>query len=562
MKLRPYQQDAINCAYQYLRGHDDNPVIVIPTGGGKTLVIAKICKDAVSQWDGRVLIIAHVKELLEQAADKLNTICPEIKAGLYSAGLKRRDIKNDVIIGGIQSIFKRACDLGAFNLIIIDEAHLIPPDGEGMYRKFLKDAFILNPKLRIVGLTATPFRMKSGVLCAPGNILNNICYEVGVKEMIVNGYLCPLVSKAGKQKVDVSELHVRAGEFIAAEADALMNTEQLVRASCREIIDQTYEERKSILIFCTSVAHAERVYVEMKFTHITKVAKIFGDTPAKDRDQILKDFKKGKIQYLVNVSVLTTGFDAPSIDCVVLLRPTLSPGLFYQMCGRGFRLNPGKKDCLILDFGSNVQRHGCIDQIRVAEDFGPRKKVVAPTKECPECHTFVAMGYQVCPYCEYKFPPPEKQEHNPNASTDSVISGEVSLNEFEVNSFHCSVHTKKGADESAPKTMKVTYYSGLTTFNSEWICFEHEGWAKKKAESWWKLRSNADVPKTTAQAVNLANNKALCDTKKIKVKSVSGEKFNSIVGYELGKKPEWDEKVAYVAKMFDATYVDIDDVPF
>lgn len=562
MELRPYQQDAINSVYQYLRNNKDNPCIVIPTGGGKTPVIATICKDAVEKWKSRVLIIAHVKELLEQAAEKLNVICPEVDAGVYSAGLKKRDIKNDVIVGGIQSIFKRACDLGAFDLILIDEAHLISPDGEGMYRQFLRDAIKLNPNMRVVGLTATPFRMKSGVICGPGNILNNICYEIGVKEMIVNGYLCDLISKASKKKIDISELHVRAGEFISSEADALMNTEQLVRASCKEIMQQTYESRKAILIFCTSVAHAERIYAEMRFKHIVKVAKIFGETPAKDRDEILKDFKEGKIQYLVNVSVLTTGFDAPNIDCVVLLRPTLSPGLFYQMCGRGFRLHPGKENCLILDFGGNVQRHGCIDQIRVAEDFGPRKKGVAPTKECPACHTFVAMGYQVCPYCEFKFPPPEKQEHNANASTDDVISGEISIEDFEVDNIYYSIHTKRGSKELDPKTMRVVYNTDIIINNSEWICFEHQGWARKKAKSWWKLRSNAPVPGNTADAVALAKGGALCETKMIKVKSVLGERFNTITGYELGEKPAWDEKLDYVAKMFDATYVDLDDIPF
>lgn len=564
MILRTYQKDAIDCAYQYLREHKDNPLIVLPTGSGKTPVLATICSDAVKKWQGRVLVIAHVKELLEQAADKLMTICPDIDFGIYSAGLKRRDTQNDVVIGGIQSIYKKACDLGAFDLIIVDEAHLIPPgtEGEGMYRKFLKDAFTINPKVRVIGLTATPFRMKSGVICGPDNILNSVCYEIGVKELIVAGFLCPLISKGSKQKVDVSELHVRAGEFIAAETDALMNTEKLVKAACKEIVEQTYEDRKSILIFCTSIAHAERVYIELKFTQIVRVERIFGDTPVKERDKILKAFKSGEIKYLVNVSVLTTGFDAPNIDCVVLLRPTLSPGLFYQMCGRAFRMHPGKKDALILDFGGNVQRHGCIDQIRVAEDFGPKKKGVAPTKECPECNAFVAMGYTVCPYCKFKFPTPEKNEHNANASTDSVISGETSIEEFEVNEFACSVHAKRGADESAPKTMRVVYHTGLTIFNSEWICFEHEGWARKKAESWWKLRSRSSVPNTTAEAVFLANNGALCETKQIKVKSVSGEKFNSIVGYELGDKPPWDKKMDEVKDQFDATYVDPDDIPF
>ncbi|MDD4789533.1 MAG: DEAD/DEAH box helicase family protein, partial [Pirellulales bacterium] len=121
IQLRPYQQEAVEAVYDYLRAHDDNPCVVIPTAGGKTPVMSTICRDAVLQWKGRVLILAHVKELLEQAADKLRTICPEVKFGVYSAGLRRRDTEHAVIVAGIQSVYKRACELDAFDLIIVDE---------------------------------------------------------------------------------------------------------------------------------------------------------------------------------------------------------------------------------------------------------------------------------------------------------------------------------------------------------------------------------------------------------------------------------------------------------
>ena len=171
MQLRPYQLEAVDAVYRHLRAHDDNPCVVIPTAGGKTPVMATICKDAVGTWNGRVLILAHVKELLEQAADKLDRIAPELHVGIHSAGLNRRDTEHPVIIAGIQSVYKRACDLGAFNLVMVDEAHMIPPDGDGMYRQCLADMKVINPQVRVIGLTATPFRMKSGMICAPENFL-------------------------------------------------------------------------------------------------------------------------------------------------------------------------------------------------------------------------------------------------------------------------------------------------------------------------------------------------------------------------------------------------------
>lgn len=158
MILRPYQTEAVESAYDYMRGHEDNPCIVIPTAGGKTPVLATICRDAAEKWDSRVIVLAHVKELLAQAEDKIHVIAPELmlKIGIYSAGLNSRDTQQPIIIAGIQSVYRRAFELGRFDLVIIDEAHMIPPDGEGMYRSFLDDAKIVNPKLRILGLTATP----------------------------------------------------------------------------------------------------------------------------------------------------------------------------------------------------------------------------------------------------------------------------------------------------------------------------------------------------------------------------------------------------------------------
>ncbi|MFM7165223.1 MAG: DEAD/DEAH box helicase, partial [Planctomycetaceae bacterium] len=221
ISLRPYQEQAKAALYEHLRQRDDNPCVVIPTAGGKTPLMASVCKDAVGQWQGRVLILAHVKELLEQSADKLRAICPEIPFGVYSASLNRRDTQQSVIIAGIQSVFRRACELDAFDLVLVDEAHLIPAEREGMYHQFLSDARKVNPALRVVGFTATPFRLKTGPICSPDGVLNQICFEVGVRELIHSGFLCPLITKAGKVKADVSNLHIRGGEFVPDEVEGL-----------------------------------------------------------------------------------------------------------------------------------------------------------------------------------------------------------------------------------------------------------------------------------------------------------------------------------------------------
>ncbi|MFH1865130.1 MAG: zinc ribbon domain-containing protein, partial [Candidatus Eisenbacteria bacterium] len=223
-----------------------------------------------------------------------------------------------------------------------------------------------------------------------------------------------------------------------------------------------------------------------------------------------------------------------------MVRPTLSPGLYYQMVGRGFRLHEEKENCLVLDFGGNVLRHGPVDAIRI-QNVNHHGNGEAPAKQCPECRSLIAAGYAVCPDCGYEFPPPERQTHDATASTEGILSGEVTTTEHEVEAVFYSVHHKRDAPEDAPRTLRVEYRIGFRKYQSEWICFEHVGWPRHKAESWWRKRSNALVPVSAEEAVELANAGALCRTCSITVRSVVGEKYDSIIGYELGMKPPWRE---------------------
>ena len=548
LALRPYQQEAVNAVYDHLRTRDDNPCVVLPTGTGKGIVLGQIVTDAVSFWSGRVLVLAHVKELLEQNADKIRKLCPDLNIGIYSAGLKSRDTENPVIVAGIQSVYKRACELGPFDLIIVDESHLIAPDENGMYRTFLADAKVVNPNVRVIGLTATPYRLKGGLICQPDNILNHVCYEAGIREMIAQGYLSKLRSRGGRTKANLGDLHVRGGEFIASEMEDAMDQDDLVRGACREIVELT-RDRKSVLIFTTSVSHCEHVAAEIERLSGTECSIVTGDTPAGKRAELLARFKGESIQtdlfgekkpplkYLANVNVLTTGFDATNVDCVVLLRPTASVGLYVQMVGRGTRLYPGKEDCLILDYGDNVLRHGPVDMITI-EDKTPGTGE-PPAKECPECQSLIHAAYMICPDCGHEFPPPEREKHDEHATTEGVLSGEVTDNEYDVREVVYSVHTKRGVDEFAPKTLRVEYQTGFNQWTSEWVCPEHTGWARQKFEKWWSDRSSYPPPETAQDAVTLANDGALAETKAITVRSIAGERFDRVIRYELGEKPDY-----------------------
>ncbi len=539
MELRPYQREAVAAVYEHLRSRppNDNPCVVIPTGGGKTPVIATICSDAVTHWNGRVVILAHVKELLEQAADKLRLMAPDAPVGIYSAGLRRKDLGYAVTVAGIQSIWKKACDLGPVDLIIVDEAHMVPAEDDGMYRQFIADAKVVNPNVRIIGLTATPYRLKSGAICAPENILNHVCYEVGVRELIVQGFLSPLKTKAGLQKISTDDLHVRAGEFVASEVEDLMDKDGLVEGACSEIAAHT-KDRGATLIFSSGIRHGQHIVDVLKASHGIECGFVTGETPDGVRAAILGRFRSGDLKYLCNVNVLTTGFDAPHIDCVALVRPTMSPGLYYQMVGRGFRLHPGKTDCLVLDFGGNVLRHGPVDAICIDKPGDGEGE--APAKECPQCHALIAAGYQRCPECGRVFPDPSKQKHEAQASTEGILSGggQTTREEHRVSETTYHVHSKRH-DPSAPLTMRVEYRVGFNRYFREWVCFDHprNGYARAKAEGWWRARSFERVPTGTVEAVELARAGALAGTLVITVEKKAGEQYERVVAHRLGDKP-------------------------
>ncbi len=550
MELRPYQSEAVDAVYNHLRMKENNPCVVLPTGTGKSIVIAKIVSDAVKNWNGRVIILAHVKELLEQNAGKIRALCPELKIGIFSAGLKSRDTSEPVIVAGIQSVYDKACDLGAFDLIIVDEAHLIAPDGDGMYRTFLKDMAVINPRVRVIGLTATPYRLKGGLICQPGNILNEVCYEAGLKEMIQQGYLSPLVSRAGRTEANLDGLHVRGGEFIGDEIASAMDTDELVSSACREIVDLT-RDRKAVLIFTSSVEHCRHVAEKIKAFSGQECAMVTGETSPGERAEIISRFKgdfvpadlfgtpKPPLKFLCNVNVLTTGFDSPNTDCVVLLRPTNSAGLLVQMIGRGTRLSPatGKGNCLVLDYGGNILRHGPVDMIAVKDKTPGHGD--APAKKCPKCLALIHAAYQKCPECGFEFPPPERSNISQTASTAGVISGQVERTDYEVLDTFYAVHEKRYAEPGTPRTMRIDYRIGFNDFKSEWVCPEHTGYARGKFEKWWRERAaiGCPIPSTAHEAVALANEGLLAAADSITVKTVAGEKFDRITGWRLKPRP-------------------------
>lgn len=531
--LREYQRTAINTLYTWFENHQTgNPLLVLPTGSGKSVIIAHFIKEVLELWpDQKIMILTHVKELIEQNANKLLTIWPQAPAGIYSAGLGKRQMFKPVIFAGIQSVYAKAMYLGHFDLVLIDEAHLIGHNSEGMYRKLLNDLTSINPALRIIGLTATPWRTGSGSIAHGEHALfHDVAYEVGIMDLLNLGHLVPLIPPSAgiATQVNTDSLHVKHGEFVASEVEALMDCTEITQSALNEVI-VLGSNRKSWLIFCAGVNHAEHVAKALNHRGITTGC-ITGKTSARERESIIKDYKSGNLQALTNANVLTTGFDAPETDLLVFLRPTKSPGLFVQMCGRGMRPAADKKDCLVLDFAGNINRHGPIDKIKA---WIPNPKhegaTLSPFKYCPSCRKQVLINVTVCE-CGYLFPIEEKSKHDEHATTDAILSNQVKANRIEIKHVQYRRHDKPGS----PPSLRVDYYSNgmfLQRVASEWVCLEHEGYAKKRALKWWHDRygnMEQKFPETIDEALN--NSRFLKQPRFITV--IPKGKYTEIIGHE------------------------------
>lgn len=536
MELRYYQREAIDATYKWMRVMKGNPCIVLPTGAGKTPVLATIVNDVVNRWGGRVLVMSHVKELLEQAELTIRRWYSTVPVGVYSAGLGRRETQQACVIAGIQSIAANVESFGAFDIILVDECHRIPPEGEGRYGTVLEAFQERNPKTRLIGLTATPYRTGSGSIIGSGHILHEVSYTADVGKLIEEGYLSKISSKAAEAAADMRGVRIQNGDFVAAEME-----ERFASTVGQAVLECIHlaEDRKKVLIFAAGVSHAEQI------THLLRdagqtVGLITGDISDKERSDTLWAFRSGALRWLVNVNVLTEGFDASDIDMIGLLRATVSPGLYYQMVGRGLRINEAKEDCRIVDFGENVMRHGPIDAIRVRQRQPGQEVADEVVKVCPKCREYVPIALANCTHCDYEFPKPEREEterHEAKAKAAAILTSQIKDEVFVVDVVDYKVHKKYRAEPGTPRTMRVTYMTDKgIPLASEWVCVEHSGFPRIKAEQWWAKRCKYPMPKTVEDAVSICQQGGIAEPYKITLRT-SGQ-YPEIVKYELSPIPE------------------------
>lgn len=524
---RPYQQEALDAVNAALREREDNPAIVLPTGAGKSLVMALL----IDQWLAKcphlkVMVLAHRKELVEQNSQELSGLNPEIDAGVFAASLRRRETLSSVTFASIDSVANRAGDFPPQHVLLIDEAHRIPVKGEGKYRKFIESMRQRNPSMRVVGLTATPFRMSTGAICHRDHILNHVCYEAQVGNLIDSGYLSKIRTVEGEHSsLNLDGVKKTAGEFNLKDLAIRVDKSEVVAEAVKDMTEKVrLGRRKSVIVFCIDVEHCKSVQRELRKFGV-EAPYIVGKTPLKDREQLVEDFKGGRFQWLLSVDCFFEGFNAKRVDCVVMLRPTQSKGLWVQAIGRGLRLHPEKEDCLVLDYGENILRHGPIDS---SEEDSPKLAT------CGNCQNMFSRSIRKCPCCGWEIPPVQREMfaaeeereramHNTKAQAGQLLSKPRWLN---VDSIALRLHRKAGK----PDSVRIEYFCGLTVIK-EWLLLDHGSYASSRSHKWLRARG-LPIYGSSAEMLERCSGERIHEVvKQIKVKYEG--KYQNVVGCEV-----------------------------
>lgn len=507
-----YQKESVDATIEAMHsGKINNPVIEAPTGSGKSVIVANLIDRLKKEKeDCKILQFAHQYELIDQNSDCFNNWFPQYYWGACARELGRRNTQNDIIFCQIQTAINYANDFGFVDYIIIDEAHWGVSSENTMYHKLIDVLKAKNPQLKVIGLTATPFVGVGKSILSMG-IFNDLSYKIGIEVLIKEGILCePVCSKRHDLQADLSKVKTNAnGEFNLLQMEKAFTDNDLTEKVLQELI-AVASHRNKWLIFCSNVQHTKDVCARLNELGI-KSEYIIGDKKeGKDRKQILNDFKKGDYKALVNYGVLTTGVDVKDIDTIVMLRGTKSPGLWLQILGRGMRTHPTKTECLVLDYGGNIERFGAIDQISFKKKRdGKVVLTTMPVRICPnkQCGSQNPVSAKVCKYCGTEFPKAEMLDVGP--SHDSTFSEgrllstqKLAPKQVKVDQVEYKKHVKRS---NGSVSLKVMYRSGIK-FYQEFVSLENPR-MKQISYNWWTFRANNNlsVPLTVDDALKRVN---------------------------------------------------------
>lgn len=493
--LRYYQEDAVTETFKYINNGGRAGLAVLPTGSGKSLVIAELIKRILMKKPHvRFMMLTHVKELIEQNFDKIKTIWPTCPAGIYSAGVGFKQFTNPVVYGGIQSCYRKPQLFGHVDMLLIDEAHLVSEKTESMYGFMINELKKVNPKLVVIGLTATPFRLGMGSLIN-GPMFDDIYYDISTMDnfvkLIDEGYLCELVPISTDMQYDLSNVKMSGGEFQEKSLDENINRDEITKEIVIETIRRASNRNKG-LCFTVSKGHAENM--AMRFTEAGWPATfIHSSLTKKERETVLGDYHDGKYRMLTNVGVLTTGFDDPTIDLMVMSRPTESTSLHIQMLGRGMRPHKSKDNTLVLDYAGNCARLGPINDPVVPPPKG-KARGDAPIRICEECSAINHASVKFCKQCGHEFPPPKIKFTSTVKATEIIRRGaRPKMDWFKVNNVSFNRHVSIRGNE----TLKVTFSTDCMKMFDLYLSIDPKmGAIYSNTENWIGMfKFKTDIPK-------------------------------------------------------------------
>jgi DNA repair protein RadD len=422
------------------------------------------------------------------------------------------------MVNNIQAFGKR-------DLLLIDECHLVSTKSGTMYETLIRELLQINPYLKVIGLTATPYRLGQGLITDSG-IFTDICYDLtsieNFNRLIAEGFLSPLIPKATKTEIDVSSIAMSQGDYKQNDLQNACDKEKITYAALQELMEFSYN-RLCGMIFATGVDHAEHIH-EMLTTFFGQSSVTIHSRKTKEENKAaLEAWKAGKVKWAVSMNALTTGVDNPMVDVIGMLRPTASLVLWVQMLGRGTRPSPatGKRNCLVLDFAGNTKRLGPINDPVIPKKKGKGTGEV-PVKICEQCGCYNHCSVRFCDNCgaEFLFRTKFKEKAG---SEELLASGVPQVEYFDITYVIHNKYEKEGAKPM----IRADYFCGMQKF-SEWICLEHEGFAKKKAHDWWRQRHTTEPPLTTDEALQYVSQ--LRAPKRLRV--WVNKRYPEILGYE------------------------------
>ena len=504
MHPRDYQELACNAVWHALRTiPGSHPVVVMPTGTGKSLVIGWLCTTALRTWPtARIMVLTHVKELIEQNAEKLLRLWPSAPLGINSAGLARRDMFHPIMYGGVQTVKNCIDDFGRIDLLFIDEAHLLSPNAETSYRFIIERLMVKNPHLRVVGFTATDYRQGQGRIWKGEGALFN-CIAIDMTSMdwfawfIAHGHLVPPIPKRTENTYDMASVSIVNGDYNLAQMNAIVDEDKLNRAVCAEMV-QHWPGHHAGIVFASGIDHADNLSRLLNTMGLRTFA-VHNKVDKKDRAEALRALQGGALDMLTNNNVLTTGVDVPELDFIGMCRATVSTSLWVQMLGRGTRPASwiNKQGCLVLDFAGNTKRLGPINDPVIPKEKG-KGGGEAPVKLCDACGCYNHASARECKFCFTPFDIKPKLTELP--SYQELYRGATPEYEFfNVMRVFYIAHTARKTGE---EIIRVSYMCGNRQF-SEFHNFEaHHPYVRTKAKNWWlQMVGDHYTPETNKAAL-------------------------------------------------------------